>query len=140
MTLVACGTRVLFGARAAPYATSETELAGEVTAAQLASGMLCLADRQFCGCDLWQHAVSTDEFTTHLRGSNVDLRSRTSHDAPTGCYDAGCAESRSNGLPARPHAGGLDNLLSKNLTSRSMYTNVRKYRCQFLFMAWAPNA
>lgn len=99
MTLVECGTHVLFGARAVPYETSETELTGEVTAAELTPGLLCLADRQFCGCDLWQHAVSTDEFETHLRGSNVVLRSRTPHDAPTGCDDAGCAESRSNGLP-----------------------------------------
>lgn len=59
VSLVECGTHVLFGARVGPCDTSETKLAGEVMAKDLAPGMLCLADRQFYGYDLWQQAAST---------------------------------------------------------------------------------
>lgn len=52
------GTHVLFGARLAPYATSEVTLAREVVPA-LTPGMLCLADRFFPGFDWWQAAAAT---------------------------------------------------------------------------------
>lgn len=59
VSLVECGTHVLFGARVGPYDTSETELAGEVIADGVAAGMLCLADRHFFGYELWKQATST---------------------------------------------------------------------------------
>ncbi len=58
VTLAETGTHALFGARLAPYATSEVSLAHEVVAA-LMPGMLCLADRFFPGFDLWQRAAAT---------------------------------------------------------------------------------
>lgn len=59
VSLVECGTHVLFGARHGPYARAETELAGEVIADGLAAGMLCLADRSFYGYELWKQAGAT---------------------------------------------------------------------------------
>lgn len=59
VSLVECGTHVLFSARHGPYDTSETELAGEVITGGLAAGMLCLADRHFFGYELWKQATST---------------------------------------------------------------------------------
>src|SRR3954449_9101851 len=56
--LVENGTHVLFGARLGPYATGEITLAREVLAA-LRPGMLCLADRQFFGHELWRLALDT---------------------------------------------------------------------------------
>ncbi len=57
VALVENGTHVLFGARLGRYADGETTLARAVLAA-LRPGMLCLADRQFFGCALWQAAAS----------------------------------------------------------------------------------
>lgn len=59
VTLAETGTHVLFGARQGPYGRSETKLAREVLEDSLASDMLCLADRQFYGYDLWKRAAST---------------------------------------------------------------------------------
>lgn len=59
VSLVECGTHVLFGTRVGPYDRGETELAGEVLADGLAPGMLCLADRYFYGYNLWKQASST---------------------------------------------------------------------------------
>lgn len=59
VTLVECGTHVLFGARMGPYGASEMELAPEVLEAGLSSGMLCLADRYFFGYPLFRQAAST---------------------------------------------------------------------------------
>jgi hypothetical protein len=55
VALVENGTHVLFGSHMAGCATGETTLAREVLAG-LQLGMLCLADRQFFGFDLWQRA------------------------------------------------------------------------------------
>jgi hypothetical protein len=52
------GTHVLWAARMAPYATDEITLAQQVVPA-LQKGMLCLADRFFPSCRLWQAAVKT---------------------------------------------------------------------------------
>lgn len=57
-TLTEIGTRVLFGARMAPYRTSEVELAREVVQA-LKPDMLCLADRGFFGFDMLQRVRAT---------------------------------------------------------------------------------
>jgi hypothetical protein len=58
VALVENGTHVLFGARLGRYADSETTLAHDALTA-LRPGMLCLADRQFFGCALWQAAAAT---------------------------------------------------------------------------------
>lgn len=50
--LVENGTHVLFASRMADYATSEIALAKAVVAS-LRPGMLCLADRNFFGFELW---------------------------------------------------------------------------------------
>ena len=55
VSLVENGTHVLFGSRMADYATGETTLAKTVLA-NLQAGMLCLADRQFFGFQLWNLA------------------------------------------------------------------------------------
>jgi hypothetical protein len=58
VALVENGTHVLFGARMAEYAAGEITLAKEVLP-QLKKGMLCLADRQFFGFELWKQARGT---------------------------------------------------------------------------------
>ena len=58
VSLVENGTHVLFGSQMAPYGTSEVTLAKPVLA-NLRPGMLCLADRQFFGFDLWTLARET---------------------------------------------------------------------------------
>jgi hypothetical protein len=55
VSLVESGTHVLFGSRMADYATGEIPLAKAVVAG-LQTGMLCLADRQFFGFELWTRA------------------------------------------------------------------------------------
>jgi len=49
---------VLFGSRMGGYATGETSLAADVIG-KLQTGMLCLADRNFFGYNLWQKAQAT---------------------------------------------------------------------------------
>ena len=56
--LVENGTHVLFGARMAGYHTGEVALAKQVVA-NLVPGMLCLADRNFFGFELWEQARRT---------------------------------------------------------------------------------
>jgi hypothetical protein len=58
VSLVECGTHVLFGTRLAAYRIGEYTLAREVVSA-LREGMLCLADRVFFGFELWQAAQET---------------------------------------------------------------------------------
>jgi Insertion element 4 transposase N-terminal/Transposase DDE domain len=55
VSLVESGTHVLFGSRMADYATGEIPLAKAVVGG-LQTGMLCLADRQFFGFQLWTQA------------------------------------------------------------------------------------
>lgn len=55
VSLVENGTHVLFGTRMDAYRVGEITLAHEVVP-QLRRGMLCLADRNFFGFDLWQRA------------------------------------------------------------------------------------
>jgi hypothetical protein len=55
VSLVESGTHVLFGSRMADYATGEIPLAKAVVVG-LQKGMLCLADRQFFGFELWTRA------------------------------------------------------------------------------------
>ena len=55
VSLVENGTHVLFGSQMAPYDVGEVTLAKSVLAS-LHQGMLCLADRQFFGFELWTTA------------------------------------------------------------------------------------
>jgi Insertion element 4 transposase N-terminal/Transposase DDE domain len=58
VSLVENGTHVLFGTRMAGCATSEIALTKDVLSA-LAAGMLCLADRNFFGYQMWRQAQAT---------------------------------------------------------------------------------
>jgi hypothetical protein len=58
VSLVENGTHVLFGSQMDGYRTGEITLAKEVLP-RLRSGMLCLADRNFFGFELWQLARGT---------------------------------------------------------------------------------
>jgi IS4 transposase len=55
VALVENGTHVLFGGHLGGYATGETTLASEAVTA-LRKGMLCQADRNFFGFELWKQA------------------------------------------------------------------------------------
>ena len=58
VSLVENGTHVLFGTQSGGYGTGEISLAKGVIP-WLRPGMLCLADRQFFGYELWNQARST---------------------------------------------------------------------------------
>ena len=58
VSLVEGGTQVLFGTRLGAYGKSELALARTVVG-KLQEGMLCLADRNFFGYDMWCIACST---------------------------------------------------------------------------------
>jgi hypothetical protein len=58
VSLVENGTHVLFGSQMADYATSELALAKTVISS-LGKGMLCLADRNFFGFQMWKQAAAT---------------------------------------------------------------------------------
>jgi hypothetical protein len=58
VSLVENGTHVLFATAMGSYATGEVTLAKAVLK-RLQPGMLCLADRNFLGYELWRHAPST---------------------------------------------------------------------------------
>ena len=58
VALVENGTHVLFGSKLDAYGTGETTLAKEVLP-RLRKGMLCLADRNFFGFELWKQARAT---------------------------------------------------------------------------------
>lgn len=55
VSLVECGTHVLFGAEVGAYGCAETTLAREVLP-RLTADMLCLADRGYVGFELWRQA------------------------------------------------------------------------------------
>lgn len=58
VSLVENGTHVLFGSQMGAYATGEITLAKTVLPS-LRKGMLCLADRNFFGYELWKQAQAT---------------------------------------------------------------------------------
>jgi hypothetical protein len=71
VSLLENGTHVLFASRPGPYSSSEVTLAKQVLKA-LQPGMLCLADRNYLGYQLWQQAGQTGadllwRAKTHLR-------------------------------------------------------------------------
>ena len=53
-----CGTHAIFDAIVGKYTTGENTMAGELID-RLKPGMLCLADRGFCGFPLWSRAAAT---------------------------------------------------------------------------------
>jgi len=57
-SLLENGTHVLFGTAMGPYSTGEITLATDVIT-NLERGMLCLADRNFYGFELWTKAAAT---------------------------------------------------------------------------------
>jgi hypothetical protein len=57
VSLVECGTHVLFGAVEGPYRKGEATLAREVIP-HLEPEMLCIADRNFFSYDLWKEAAA----------------------------------------------------------------------------------
>lgn len=83
VSLAEIGTHVLFGTRMAGYSTSEIALSKEVLAA-LAKGMLCLADRNFFGFQLWQLAVATGADLLWRVKKNMRLNCETR--LPDGSY------------------------------------------------------
>jgi len=58
VSLVECGTHVLFATRMGSFATGEITLARQAIPS-LGAGMLCLADRNFFGFALWEEARAT---------------------------------------------------------------------------------
>lgn len=59
VSLAEIGTHVLFGTQMEGYTTSEIALAKKVLPS-LEKGMLCLADRNFFGFQMWSQAAATD--------------------------------------------------------------------------------
>ena len=57
VSLIECGTHVIFGAAEGPFSFGEVQLARSVLPL-LEPDMLCLADRNFFGYDLWHEAAS----------------------------------------------------------------------------------
>jgi hypothetical protein len=68
VSLLENGTHVLFASRQGPYSSSEVTLAKQVLKA-LQPGMLCLADRNYLGYQLWQQA--------RQRGADLLWRAKT---------------------------------------------------------------
>lgn len=58
VSLLECGTHVLFGAVGGPYSVGESTLARDAIR-QLRPGMLCLADRGYFSFSLWSEASAT---------------------------------------------------------------------------------
>jgi hypothetical protein len=71
--LVECGAHVLFAAKIAGCNVGELTLARQVIPA-LGAGMLCLADRNFLGFDLWEQARRT--------GADLLFRAKQGRDLP----------------------------------------------------------
>jgi len=72
VSLVECGTHVLFGAAQGPYNAGEATLAREVIP-HLAPGMLCMADRGFYGYKLWQESAASGADLLWRMSKNVQL-------------------------------------------------------------------
>jgi len=67
--LAECGTHAIFDAEIGPYTTGENTLARDLVA-RLEPGMVCLADRGFCGYPLWSLGAGT--------GADLLWRAKTS--------------------------------------------------------------
>jgi hypothetical protein len=104
VSLVENGTHVLFGSEMADCGTSEIALAKSV-AANLAKGMLCLADRNFFGFELWTHFQETG--ADMLWRIKKNLRFANDKRLPDGSYLSYTYPSerdwrhKTNGVPVR---------------------------------------
>jgi hypothetical protein len=83
VSLVENGTHILFGTTMGSYATGEISLA-KATLMRLQPGMLCLADRNFLGYQLWQQAQSTG--ADLLWRGKKHLRLELESELPDGSY------------------------------------------------------
>jgi hypothetical protein len=83
VSLVENGTHVLFGTAMGDYATGEVTLAKAVLTC-LQPGMLCLADRNFLGYELWQQAQATG--ADLLWRGKKHLRLERESELPDGSY------------------------------------------------------
>jgi hypothetical protein len=83
VSLVESGTHVLFASQMAPYGTGETTLAKTVLG-KLRGGMLCMADRQFFGFELWSQARETE--ADLLWRIKKNLRLACEEQLPDGSY------------------------------------------------------
>jgi len=83
VSLVENGTHVLFGTEMAGYATGEISLAKAVLK-RLQPGLLCLADRNFLGYQLWQQAQATG--AELLWRGKKHLRLEREAELPDGSY------------------------------------------------------
>ena len=83
VSLVENGTHVLFSSQMAGYTTGEITLAKSVLAG-LRQGMLCLADRNFYGFDLWTQAQNTG--ADLLWRIKKNMRLAREHTLPDGSY------------------------------------------------------
>jgi hypothetical protein len=84
VSLVENGTHVLFGSQMAGYRTGETTLAKAVLAVSLQPGMLCLADRNFFGFELW--GLARDTGADLLWRIKKNLRLACDERLPDGSY------------------------------------------------------
>jgi Insertion element 4 transposase N-terminal/Transposase DDE domain len=104
VSLVENGTHVLFGSHMAGCTTGETTLAREVLAG-LQEGMLCLADRQFFGFELWRQACDTGAAMLWRIEKNLRLPCATR--LPDGSYLSHCyacerdRRHKTGGVPVR---------------------------------------
>jgi hypothetical protein len=83
VSLVENGTHVLFGSQMDGYRTGEITLAKAVLP-QLRKGMLCLADRNFFGFELWHLAQGTG--TDLLWRMKKNMRMACEKPLPDGSY------------------------------------------------------
>lgn len=104
VSLVENGTHTLFATQMGGYATGEITLAKEVVKA-LNPGMLCLADRNFLGYELWTRARSSGaELLWRVRGNfRLECLQRLEDGSYRACL-YGCQKDRrqhKNGVPVR---------------------------------------
>ena len=104
VSLVENGTHVLFGTEMAGYSTGEVTLT-KSTLKHLKPGMLCLADRNFLGYELWKQAQATG--ADLLWRGKKHLRLEHEKELPDGSYLSQIYPSerdwrkKTNGMPVR---------------------------------------
>jgi hypothetical protein len=104
VSLVENGTHILFGTAIGGYATGEITLA-KAALKRLRPGMLCLADRNFLGYELWQQAQATG--ADLLWRGKKHLRLERETELPDGSYSSRIYPSerdgrkRTNGIRVR---------------------------------------
>lgn len=104
VSLVENGTHVLFGTEMAAYSTGEVTLTKSILK-RLKPGMLCLADRNFLGYELWKQAQATG--ADLLWRGKKHLRLEHEKELPDGSYLSHIYPSerdwrkKTNGMPVR---------------------------------------